>query len=248
MNPFDLAPLAALLDLGHDALLRLTALTEPVAGSAAAAVAVVLVTLLVRAALLPAGVAQARAEQARARLAPRLRDLHRRHRADPTRLQQETLRLYREENTSPLAGCLPLLVQAPVVGLLYAIFLHPTIAGHPNALLHETLLGVPLGSSLSGAIAAGSPDPATVAVLLALVLTIAALAEVTRRLLRPPARAVEDAPSLPGLPTGLIGALQFTSAAVAVFVPLAAGLYLLVTVAWTLGQRLVLRRLYPPPA
>ena len=42
-----------------------------------------------------------------------------------------------------------------------------------------------------------------------------------------------------------LGLLQFITAVIAVFVPLAAALYLLVTVAWTLGQRVVLRRAYP---
>jgi YidC/Oxa1 family membrane protein insertase len=45
---------------------------------------------------------------------------------------------------------------------------------------------------------------------------------------------------------GIAGALQFTTAVVAVFVPLAAVLYLTTTVVWTLVQRLVLRRRYPP--
>jgi YidC/Oxa1 family membrane protein insertase len=44
---------------------------------------------------------------------------------------------------------------------------------------------------------------------------------------------------------GLLGTLQFATAVVAMFVPLAAGIYLLVTVTWTLCQRLVLRRRYP---
>ncbi len=37
----------------------------------------------------------------------------------------------------------------------------------------------------------------------------------------------------------------FITAVVAVFVPLAAGIYLLVTVLWTLGERLILRRVFP---
>lgn len=53
---------------------------------------------------------------------------------------------------------------------------------------------------------------------------------------------------MPQIPPALLGMLQFATAAVAVFVPLAAGVYLLVTVAWTLGQRLILRRIYPPVA
>ena len=42
----------------------------------------------------------------------------------------------------------------------------------------------------------------------------------------------------------MLGALQFVTAVVAVFVPLAAEIYLLRTLTWTLGQRLVLRRVY----
>lgn len=70
--------LSPLLSLAYDGLMVVTALVTPIAGAAAPAVAVALVTLLVRTALLPLGVATARAEQARARLAPRLRDLQRR--------------------------------------------------------------------------------------------------------------------------------------------------------------------------
>ena len=55
-------------------------------------------------------------------------------------------------------------------------------------------------------------------------------------------------PAVPAVPAGLLGALQFMTAVAAVFVPLAAGIYLLTTAAWTLGQRLVLRRIFPPEA
>lgn len=69
-----------------------------------------------------------------------------------------------------------------------------------------------------------------------LVLAIAAVGEITRRAFR-----VEP---VEGMPVGVLGALQFATAVVAVFVPLAAGVYLLTTVTWTLGQRVVLRRVY----
>ncbi|APZ33564.1 hypothetical protein BOH66_04210 [Microbacterium aurum] len=51
------------------------------------------------------------------------------------------MNLYRAEGASPLAGCLPLLIQAPVVGLLYSVFLHRMIDGHANELLTQTLAG-----------------------------------------------------------------------------------------------------------
>lgn len=152
---------STLLDLAYAGLMALTTLLTPLAGPFAAALAIAFVTLVVRAALIPTGIAQAKAEQTRARLAPRLRDLQKRHRANPERLQRETMQLYRDEGASPFAGCLPMLIQAPIVGLLYSVFLHPTIGGHPNALLTESLFGVPLGERLTAAVAAGSTDPAT---------------------------------------------------------------------------------------
>lgn len=94
-------------------LTRLSDLLTPLAGASAAALAVMLVTLLVRALLIPVGISQAKAEQTRARLAPKLRELQRRHKKNPERLQKETMALYRAENTSPFAGMLPVLAQAP---------------------------------------------------------------------------------------------------------------------------------------
>lgn len=271
MDLYAFPPIAAVLDFAYALLMGLTDLLEPLAGSSAAALAIVLVTLAVRAALIPVGIAQAKAERTRARLAPRLAELQRTHKSNPERLQREMMALYAEEGTSPFAGCLPMLVQIPVVGVIYALFILPVIAGHPNELLTHTLFGVPLGSSLAGSLAAGTATPATIAVFGTIVLLIALVGEVTRRAFAPvtapagpSARAAASGPSasgssasagapagVPGLAgmQGVLGLLQFVTAVVALFVPLAAALYLLVTVAWTLGQRLVLRRVYPavPP-
>ncbi|WP_338014699.1 YidC/Oxa1 family membrane protein insertase [Agromyces mariniharenae] len=228
-----------------------------------------LVTLLVRAALIPVGVSQAKAERTRARLAPKLAELRRKHGSDPERLQRETMALYSDEGASPFAGCLPMLVQAPIVGVIYALFILPTIAGHPNALLDHTVFGVPLGSSLAGELAAGTLTPGTLAVYASVVVAIALVGEVTRRVFRP--QLPDAAPAATTSPAGgsdtaskngavseplaalssagmqrALGLLQFITAVIAVFVPLAAALYLFVTVAWTLGQRAVLRRAYPP--
>ncbi|WP_127820477.1 YidC/Oxa1 family membrane protein insertase [Microbacterium sp. CPCC 204701] len=246
MDLLGFPPIAAILDAAHALLMGLTALLEPLAGSAAAAASVVVLTLIVRAVLIPAGVAQARAEQTRSRLAPKLKALQRRYKGDPERLQRETMKLYADEKASPFAGCLPMLAQAPVVAIVYTLFLHASIAGHANALLTEQLLGVALGTSLAGAVVSGTATAATVAVFAGLLVAIAVVAEVTRRAFRPPVDDSPDASPLAGAAMArLAGALQFTTAVVAMFVPLAAALYLTVTVTWTLGQRLVLRRIYP---
>ncbi|MFG6277701.1 membrane protein insertase YidC [Microbacterium sp. 5K110] len=240
MDLFALPPLAALLDLSTRGLLALTSFLSPVAGGTAAALAVVVVTLVVRAVLIPVGVSQARAERDRSRLAPRLRVLRQRWGKNPERLQRETMQLYRDAGVSPVAGCLPVLAQAPVVGLLYAVFLHAQVAGHANALLAESVAGVPLGTSLLAAVTSGAADAMTVALLGGVVVVIAGAGELTRRFLRPP----QD-PAAPAWAGRLVAVLPFTTAIVALFVPLAAGLYLAVTSVWTFGQRWVLRRIYP---
>lgn len=247
MDIFAFPPLAALLDAAYRGLIALSSLVEPLAGPSAAAVAVVLVTLLVRALLIPVGISQAKAEQTRARLAPRLRDLQRRHKKNPERLQKELMELYRSENTSPFAGMLPVLAQAPVVGLLYTLFLRPEIAGHPNDLLAHDLFGVPLGTSLVSALFGGTATPATFAVFGVLLAVMIAVAEVTRRVFRPTPVEGDDSPlNSPGVLRAM-SALHYLTAVFAAFVPLAAALYLTVTVVWTLVQRVILRRRFPLP-
>src|SRR5918994_1657873 len=185
MDLYAFPPIAALLDGAYAVLMGLADLLEPVSGASSAAAAVVLLTILVRTALIPVGISQAKAERTRARLAPKLAELQRKHGKNSERLQRETMAMYQAEGTTPFAGCLPLLVQAPVVGVVYALFILPTIAGHPNALLTQTVFGVPLGSSLAGSIAAGTLTPASLAVFGAIVVMIALVGEVTRRVFRP---------------------------------------------------------------
>ncbi len=245
MDIFAFPPLALLLDGAYNALLGLSRLLEPFAGTTAAAAAVVLVTLLVRALLIPVGVSQAKAEQGRARLAPQLQALQKRHGKDAERLQRETLELYRREGTSPFAGCLPVLAQAPVLGIVYTLFLRQEIAGHPNALLSHDLFGAPLGTSLVSALGSGIGLP-TALVWAALLIVIVGVAEVSRRVFRPTAPA-EGPLSSPGM-LRMMSALHYLTAVFAVFVPLAAALYLTVTVTWTLVQRVLLRRRHPLPA
>lgn len=254
MDFYNFPPIAAVIDGAYRVLMGLADVLEPFIGVASAAAAVVLVTVIVRALLIPVGVSQAKAERTRARLAPQLAELRRKHAKNPERLQREMMALYQREGTSPLAGCLPMLVQIPVVGTIYALFILPTIAGHPNDLLTHTLFGVPLGESLAGQILGGTVTLGSGLVFAGVIAGIAAVGEITRRVFRPQpgqqlvpaANGATGAATPPAGLTAALGMLQFLTAVIAVFVPLAAGVYLFVTVAWTLVQRIVLRRIYPP--
>jgi len=241
---FAFPPLTWLLDAAYGALAGLAAFLDPLT-AASAALAVVLVTLLVRALLIPVGISQAKAEQTRARLAPRLRALQQKHKKNPEKLQAAMLELYRSENTSPFAGMLPVLAQAPVVGILYTLFIRPEIAGHPNELLAHELFGAPLGTSLVHMLTAGPFQLPTLLVYVVLIVVMIVIADITRRVFRP--QPVDDSPlSSPGM-LRITAALHYLTAVFAVFVPLAAALYLTVTVTWTLVQRSLLRRRFPLP-
>ena len=82
-------------------------------------VGIILLTLAVRLVLFPLGVSQVRSFQKMARLAPRQRELQAKHKGNPQKFQQEMAALYREEGVNPAAGCLPLLLQLPV---MYGLF------------------------------------------------------------------------------------------------------------------------------
>lgn len=192
-----------------------------------AAVAIALFTLAVRLLLLPLTLRQARAHRDRLRLAPEVERLRERHRRDPDRLGRELTALYAREGTSPLAGCLPGLAQAPFFMVTYKLFVSATIAGQPNLLLAQSALGVPLGEHFAAVVAtSGLFSPAGL-VFAGLFVLLAVLAWVTsRRMGEVPVRALR------ALPFGVVLA--------AGVLPLAAGVYLLVSTAWSTAERILL--------
>jgi YidC/Oxa1 family membrane protein insertase len=235
VDPFTLAPVAAVLEFVYSLVSGLAALVTPVAGSAAAALAIVVLTLVVRALLIPVSISQVTAEGQRRRLAPKLTALREKYRTKPELLQQKTMALYKAENVSPFAGFLPTLLQAPVVSLVYALFLHPQIAGESNTLLTAELGSATLGSSV---FATGWPG---VLVFVTLLATMSFVAWLSRRTALRLALPGPDASA----PLGrALSWLPFLSVVFAAFVPLAAALYLATTTAWTLVERAILRRRY----
>ncbi|MEV0191458.1 YidC/Oxa1 family membrane protein insertase [Kitasatospora purpeofusca] len=199
------------------------------------ALAIVLFTVCVRLALHPLARAAARGEKARARLAPRIAELNRKHKGRPEKLQASLAELYREEKASPFAGCLPMLVQIPFFSVMYRLFTTP------NDLLGHTLFGAPLGLHVGSAHGAGEW-----AVFAVLYTGLAALGYVNfRRARRAQAKQAAQAtqPSQPAQPAlALLPYLSFGTVLFAALVPLAAAVYLLTTSTWTAAERAWLHR------
>jgi YidC/Oxa1 family membrane protein insertase len=56
-------------------------------------------------------------------LQPKMKTLQERHKGDRMKLQEEMMKLYREEKANPAAGCLPILLQIPIMYALYKTLL-----------------------------------------------------------------------------------------------------------------------------
>lgn len=85
--------------------------------------AIVFLTILINGAIYPFKAAQLRSQSKLAELKPHLAELKRKHGQDKKRHSEETMKLYRKHGYNPASGCLPLLIQLPILFGLYAVFL-----------------------------------------------------------------------------------------------------------------------------
>lgn len=241
MDFYSFAPIAAVLDGAYQLLMTLSQMLAGFAGTASAALAIVVLTMAVRTVLIPVGLSQVRAEIARRRIAPQLAELQRRYKNNRELLQRKTMELYAVEKVSPFAGIMPTLLQAPVLTVLYGLFIVPVINGHPNDLLAHELFGVPLGTSFAATISGGLTwMPAAVfGVLLAVIATVAWLSR--RTAMRTQQLDAATPPALARL-TRLLSWLPLTTVIFGSLVPLAATIYLATTTTWTFVERSIMRR------
>ena len=84
--------------------------------------AIIVLTILVRVCTAPLMAKQMRSAERMRALQPQMKELQERYKDDRQKQSEETMKLYKEEKVNPVAGCLPLLLQFPVlIGLFYAL-------------------------------------------------------------------------------------------------------------------------------
>jgi YidC/Oxa1 family membrane protein insertase len=182
--------------------------------------AIVLLTLLVRAALLPLSIRAAKANRAAAkanRAAAKTRaaslEKAKEHANDPEKLAE----LAGQQLRGLTAGLVPMLVQMPFFMVLYRLFNASTVDGGPNELLQHGLLGVHLGTRFL-------TDPGQ-PVFFAVFFAVALIAWYAGRRTK-----------------GILKVLPFLTMLVAAWVPLAGSVYLVASTAWTAVERRILYR------
>lgn len=243
------------LDAAYHLVLALTGVLTPVLGGLAAAAGVVLLTIAVRLLVLPLTFRALRGQAAQARLAPQLQALRKRYARQPERLQRELTALYTREGTTLFAGIWPLLVQWPLFSVLYLLFRTSRVAGGPNTLLGHDFLGASLGSywlSAAGAFSAHGAVFLGVFAVLAVVcwlsarlarrMTAAAPAAASPAAAKTRGSAKEQGDSGSGAVGALTKVLPYITVVFAAFAPLAAGIYLTTSAAWSVAERELFRR------
>jgi YidC/Oxa1 family membrane protein insertase len=84
-------------------------------------VAIICLTVIVRALLFPVAQRQFASMAAMRKVQPKMKALQERHKDDKPRLQQEMMKLYQTEKINPLGGCLPIFIQLPIFIALYKV-------------------------------------------------------------------------------------------------------------------------------
>ncbi len=85
--------------------------------------AIIAVTVVIRVLLLPSSLKATKAQIKMQALAPKLAQLKEKFKGDQKKLNEETMKMYKEEGANPLGSCLPLLIQLPIIWILYRVFL-----------------------------------------------------------------------------------------------------------------------------
>lgn len=104
--------------------------------------AIVVLTLIVRAALWPLNASQQRSMRMMQTLQPKLKAIQDRYKSNPQVMQQKMMEFYKEHNFNPMGGCLPLLIQMPIFILLYSALMNPAfiqVAGNSKFLFINRL-------------------------------------------------------------------------------------------------------------
>lgn len=161
MNPFDTFLVIPLINLIVSIYHVLFILHIPFA----LGFAIILLTIVVRLLLYPLTTTQLKASKKMQELSPHLSHVKEKHKGDASRIQQETMRLYKEHGVNPVAGCLPVLVQIPVIWALYTVLqkvvtlptdkvvseinklVYPGLGTQLTSIWDQHFFGIPLGQS-----------------------------------------------------------------------------------------------------
>jgi len=199
-------------------------------------VSIIMLTVVIRLAILPLTFKQVRSMQELQRLQPEMKRIQERFKEDRQRMNQEMMKLYQEHKVNPLGSCLPILLQLPFfIALFYLLQddLRQDICGQTAKPCDEVASG-----SAEFLFISDLTDQATGGVLVALIVIYVATQLISMLITTVTADPTQRRIML---------ALPFIF--VIFVINFEAGLivYWITTNVWTIGQQLLVRKLFPKP-
>ena len=221
--------------------------------------AIVALTAAVLVVLFPLTLRQARAMNQMQRLQPELRRLRDKHKDDRQRLSQETMALYRSHDVNPAGGCLPMLVQLPVMIVMYRVIrgltyhdasgeLAPRYIDHHSS-LYQSLQDhggrmVSWGMDLSTSALAPHDSVPAAAPFFVLAVLVVATSFWQQHLSIARTAAHRGGDPAPG--QAMMRVMPAFTGVLAVTLPAGVTVYYLISNVFRVGQQHLLRRLHPP--
>lgn len=90
---------------------------------------IVVFTLFVRLLLVPLMIKQIKSQKAMQDIQPKIKEIQEKYKTKPEKQQEELMKIYQEAKINPLAGCLPLLIQMPILIGLFNVLKNPVTYG-----------------------------------------------------------------------------------------------------------------------
>ncbi len=84
-------------------------------------VAIILLTVVIKLVLYPLTIKQIKSMREMAKIQPLVKELQQKYKNNPQELNKKTMELYKEHGVNPFGGCLPMLVQLPILWILFRL-------------------------------------------------------------------------------------------------------------------------------
>jgi YidC/Oxa1 family membrane protein insertase len=186
---------------------------------------IILLTFTVRLAILPLTFKGVKGMQRLQVLQPKIKEIQERYKDDKQRMNQEVMAFYQREKVNPLSSCMPLLLQIPFFISLFSLLRSSTfkedIAGNPGFLFIDNLAVKATG--------------ATLIILIVLYVGTQLIASLITAISADPTQR------------RIMLALPFVFTVFIINFPAGLIVYWITTNVWTIGQQLLVRKLYPKP-
>jgi YidC/Oxa1 family membrane protein insertase len=216
-------------------------------------VAIALLTVAVRIFLIPLTTKQVKSQQAMQRIQPELKRLQAKYKNDRVKLNEEMMKFYKENKVNPLAGCLPILMQAPLFIVLYRLILDLSHDDGPKHIPETSRLfrslvdsggemvswGFDLAKSAQSVSGFGKAFPYYILVALTVATGYFQQRQMTARL--PKESANPQMQMVAKVFPVIIGVISLS-------VPAGVVVYFIVSNIWQIGQQAITFKIYPPPA